>query len=56
MYWLRRLFRKESTEQQLDSELQFHLEQRVEDHIAAGVDAEEARRQARLEFGGLEGI
>src|SRR5215472_10851635 len=56
MYWLRRLFRKESTEKQLDSELQFHLEQQVQDYIAAGVDPEEAHRKARLTFGGMEGV
>ena len=56
MYWLRRLFRKESTEKQLDSELQFHMEQQVRDYTDAGMDPEQARRKARLEFGGLEGV
>src|SRR5215471_9769102 len=56
MYWLRRLFRKQSTEKQLDSELQFHLERQIADDIAAGMAPEEARRQARLEFGGMEGV
>src|SRR5215470_14036454 len=56
MYWLRRLFRKESTERQLDSELHFHVEQLTADYIEAGMSPEEARRQARLEFGGMEGI
>src|SRR5215472_1135249 len=56
MYWLRRLFRKESTEKQLDSELRFHLEQQVRDYEDAGMDPEQARRKARLEFGGLESI
>jgi putative ABC transport system permease protein len=56
MYWLRRLLRKQSTEKQLDSELQFHLEQQVADYVAAGMAPEEARRRARLEFGGMEGV
>jgi putative ABC transport system permease protein len=56
MYWLRRLFRKESTEKQLDSELQFHLEQRMADYVETGMDPEKARRKARLEFGGMEGV
>lgn len=30
MYWLRRPFRKKSTEKQLDSELRFHVEQLTE--------------------------
>src|SRR5258708_296322 len=56
MYWLRRLFRKESTERRLESELRFHLEQRTAELIASGLAPEEARRTAQLEFGGLEGI
>ena len=56
MYWLRRLLRKETTEKQIDSELQFHLEQQTADYIAAGMEPEQARRRARLEFGGLEGL
>ena len=56
MYWFRRLFRKQQTERQLDSELRFHLEQRATDLAASGMTAEEARRRARIEFGGLEGV
>ena len=56
MYWLRRLFRKEQTERQLDSELRFHVEQRVAELLEAGVAPEEARRRARIEFGGVEGV
>ena len=56
MYWLRRLFRKEKTEKQLDSELRFHLEQQIAGYIEAGMDPEQARRQAQLEFGGMEGV
>jgi putative ABC transport system permease protein len=49
-----RFFRER--ERKLDSELQFHLEQQVRDNLAAGMSADEARRQAVLEFGGLEQI
>ncbi len=56
MYWFRRLFRKEKTEHQLDSELRFHLEQRTADYIRDGMSPNQARRQARLEFGGMEGV
>jgi putative ABC transport system permease protein len=56
MTWLRRLFRKSRADKQLDSELRFHLEQQVSEYIAAGVPREEARRRARLEFGGLEQV
>jgi hypothetical protein len=55
-YWLRRIFRHGETERHLDSELLFHLEERAAELTAAGATAEEARRQARLEFGGVEGI
>jgi hypothetical protein len=35
MRWFDRLFRKTAAEKQLDSELRFHLEQRVAENIAA---------------------
>ena len=56
MYWLRLLFRKQQTEHQLDSELRFHIEQRAAQLAESGIAADEARRRARLEFGGMEGI
>jgi predicted permease len=56
MYWLSRLFKKEKTEKQLDSELRFHLEQQAEHYVRGGMDPEQALRRARLEFGGMEGI
>jgi predicted permease len=56
MYWFRRMFRKQQTERQLDSELRFHLEQRAAELAEAGLEPEEARRRARIEFGGVEGI
>jgi putative ABC transport system permease protein len=54
MRWYQRLFRRALTERQLDAELRFHLEQQVADYVAGGMTLEEARRRARLEFGGLE--
>jgi len=56
MNWLHRLFHKSRSEDQLDKELRFHLEQQVAGYIAAGISPEEARRRARLEFGGLERV
>ncbi|MES2219853.1 MAG: ABC transporter permease [Acidobacteriota bacterium] len=38
----------------LDDELQFHLEEATQANIAAGMTPEEARRQARIDFGGME--
>src|SRR5438270_1447820 len=56
MRWVRRLFQKSRTEEHLDKELRFHLEQRIADYVAAGLSADEARRRAHLEFGGLERV
>jgi predicted permease len=37
----------------IDRELQCHIDERTADLLAAGVDPEAARRRARLEFGGV---
>ena len=39
---------------ELDDEIRFHVEQATEAKIAAGMTPEEARRQALVEFGGVE--
>jgi len=54
MRWYRRFFRRQIAEKQMDAELRFHLEQQIADYVAAGFAPEEARRRARLEFGGLD--
>ena len=51
--WIQRLLHKSRTEQQLNQELQFHLDRQIAGYIAAGITPEEARRHANLEFGGL---
>jgi predicted permease len=56
MRWYQRFFRRGLTEKHLDAELRFHLEQQIADYVAAGMKPEEARRQARLEFGGLDQV
>jgi len=56
MGWLKRIFHKASEEKRLDSELQFHFEQQVADNVAAGMPPDEARRRARIEFGGLDQV
>ncbi|MCL2661091.1 MAG: ABC transporter permease [Acidobacteriaceae bacterium] len=38
----------------MDDELQFHLDQSIKEKLAAGMTASEARRQAMIEFGGVE--
>ncbi len=42
-----------SRDDEFDKELRFHVDERIDDLMAAGVPPEEARRRARLEFGGV---
>jgi putative ABC transport system permease protein len=51
---LRSLFRKKRVEQELGDELSFHLEKLIEENVAKGMSAEEARYAALREFGGIE--
>jgi predicted permease len=48
--------RKQRLERQLESEVQYHLDRTAQSYIAQGVDPREARRRARLEFGGAAQI
>ncbi len=54
MRWLMRLFRRSKLEAQLDSELRFHIDERTAELIAGGAKPAQARRQAMIEFGGVE--
>ena len=49
-------FSRKKWEQEANDELRFHIEQQTAAHIAAGMSAKEARRQATLQFGGVEGV
>src|SRR5260370_9422823 len=49
-------FGSKTSETQLNAELRYHFEKLVGDFVAAGIPPEEARRRARLEFGGVEQI
>lgn len=51
---LRALLRKDAVERELDEELAFHLEMETRKNLRAGMSPEQARRQARLAFGGVE--
>jgi predicted permease len=42
--------------EEADEELQFHMEQQTRANIAQGMDEEEARRQAMIALGGVEGV
>ena len=46
--------RRESRDE-LDDEIRAHLDLRVDDLVQQGVPPAEARRRARIEFGGVEG-
>ncbi len=48
------LGKRRQFEAEMNDELQFHLEARVEDLIRSGVEPAEARRRARIEFGSVE--
>src|SRR5580700_11315511 len=54
--WLRSLLRRNTVEQELGSELRFHIERQVEENLAAGMTPEDARRAALREFGGVEQV
>ena len=53
---LRSLFRNRRVEQELNEELWFHLEQLMEEKVARGMTAEEARYAALRELGAVEQI
>lgn len=46
------LFRRKSSEWRLKSEIQDHLDRATQDYLAQGLQPEEARRRAQLDFGG----
>jgi predicted permease len=52
--WTKAALRRSRMENEMDTELQFHLESYAEDLVRAGMMPEEALRRARLEFGGIE--
>ena len=56
MSWWQRLRHRDRAEDELDAELRDHVERQVADHVRAGMSAREARRRARLEFGGLDQV
>src|SRR5215471_5718847 len=53
---LRSLFLRERVDQELGAELQFHLQQQIDENIAQGMDKEEARYAALRSLGGVEQI
>ena len=51
---IRTLIRRDAVERELDEELAFHLEMETEKNLRAGMNPEEARRQAAIKFGGVD--
>jgi macrolide transport system ATP-binding/permease protein len=52
----RALLRRTAVEKEMDDELRFHLSLQVEKHLAAGLNRDQAERQARLDLGGMEQV
>src|SRR5260370_39513847 len=52
--WLRATLRRSRMESEMDAELRFHMERYAEDLVRSGVADQEAKRRARLEFGGID--
>jgi predicted permease len=53
---LRALFQRKAVESELDEELRFHFDHQVEKFVESGLPHAEARRRARLVFGGSDQI
>ena len=53
---LRSLFRKQEAEQELDQEIQFHLQSLIDQYVAQGMKPEAARYAALRELGHLEPV
>jgi len=58
MLWVQRLwfrlqtlFSRRRVVEQLDDEIQFHLDQQISEYVAASMDREEARHAAMRSFG-----
>jgi predicted permease len=56
LFRLRALFRRSAEETELNEELRCHFEKQVEKYRLSGMGEEEARRRARLLFGGHEQV
>ena len=53
---LRSLFLKDRAELDLSDELQFHLQNQIDEFVAQGMNPQEARRAARQSLGGVEQV
>src|SRR5262245_2631942 len=55
-YRLRVLLRRNAAEHGMDEELEFHIDRETEQLVRAGLPPDEARRRARLSFGGVDQV
>jgi putative ABC transport system permease protein len=55
-HWQRWFSRKKKWDEDMDEELRFHRERQTAANVAAGLPPEQARRQAVLQLGALEGL
>lgn len=53
-YRIRALFRRSTTEAEMNDELQFHFEQEIHKYKRSGLPHQEVLRCARLRFGGID--
>ena len=51
---LRSLLRRARVDEELDEELRYHLDRQIEENLARGMPAEEARYAALRAMGGIE--
>jgi predicted permease len=56
IFRLHALFRRRQAEDDMQEELQYHLERQSEKYVRAGLPPEEARRKARIALGGEEQV
>ena len=56
MDWVRfgGLFNKQQKDRELEDEIESHLQLHIEDNFRLGMTPHEARRQAMIQFGGIE--
>jgi predicted permease len=54
--WAHALLNRSGTESEMDAELRSHIAAYAEDLVRTGVPQQEAMRQARMEFGGIESV
>ena len=52
--WLKWMVQGQRLESEMETEVRFHIESRAADLVRKGLSQQEATRQARIEFGGIE--